>query len=225
MGIESTSISSILEAITKVVPEEASIAVADESKWIYYRPSRLIDLKIQPGEELKEGTLTLKALTHKQQIEQYLEKSIFGIPYYAKSKPIIYSGQSQGCVTAIYPSSYYQSHYQTRNKNFIIGKDHDCWVPIPLKDIAFIESQQGRTYLHTAKGKYTNKYNLTELERMLPYNRFIRCHRAYIINIDAINEIHPDFHSTFILMMNDNDQTKVPVSQKYASKFRRFLGF
>ncbi|MBO1915005.1 LytTR family transcriptional regulator DNA-binding domain-containing protein, partial [Microvirga sp. 3-52] len=38
-----------------------------------------------------------------------------------------------------------------------------------------------------------------------------------------IKEIFPDTHSTFVLAMDD--ETKIPVSQSYASYFRKLLGF
>ena len=110
------------------------------------------------------------------------------------------------------------------NRPFLIGKAEDRWIPVPLRDIAFVESQYGKTWLHTVrKQPLRTKYNLSQLERMLPPDRFIRCHRAYIVNVEAIEEIHPYFHSTFMLVMK-NSSLRVPVGQKYAARFRAFLG-
>jgi two-component system LytT family response regulator len=223
--METSSVLSIVKAISDVFPQEASIAIADKSKFIYYQPSRAIDLKIKPGDFIVEGTLTRKALQYKQKVEQYLENSVFGVPYYAMSTPIFHEGDAQGCITAIFPPTASPVSPKLPRHHFLIGKAEDRWLPIPLHEIHFIESDKGKTYLYTERGIYVNKYSLVELERLLPLDRFIRCHRAYIINVHSIDEIHPDFHSTFMLIMNDPARTRVPVSQKYASSFRRLLGF
>ena len=68
-----------------------------------------------------------------------------------------------------------------------------------------------------------HRLNLSDLELFLSNESFIRCHRSYIVNIDFIDEIQPDSHSTFLLIMRDG--TRIPVSQRYASYFRRSLGF
>ncbi|WCN39319.1 LytTR family DNA-binding domain-containing protein [Aneurinibacillus uraniidurans] len=223
--MDQSSVHSIVQAISQTLPQEASIAIADESKFIYYQPSRMIDLKIKPGDIVKEGTLTRRALSDKQKLAQYLEESVFGVPYYAMSTPIITHGQAEGCVTTIFPSSIQQIDRSLPRHHFLIGRGEDRWIPIPLFDIQFIESDKGKTFLHTERGVYLNKYSLIELERLLPSDRFIRCHRAYMVNVHSIMEIHPDFHSTFVLIMNDPTRSRVPVSQKYASMFRRMLGF
>ncbi|MEI2435280.1 LytTR family DNA-binding domain-containing protein, partial [Priestia megaterium] len=43
------------------------------------------------------------------------------------------------------------------------------------------------------------------------------------VNVTQIQEIYPDTHSTFLLVMNNGE--KIPVSQSYASYFRKLLGF
>lgn len=223
--MDQSSVLSIVQAISQAFPQEASIAISDESKFIYYQPSRMIDLKIRPGDEVVEGTLTRKALLDKQKLAQYLEDSVFGVPYYAMSMPIITQGQAEGCITTIFPPSMHEVERKLPRHHFLIGRGEDRWIPIPLLDIQFIESEKGKTFLHTERGVYLNKYSLVELERLLPSDRFVRCHRAYMVNVHSIMEIHPDFHSTFVLIMNDKARSRVPVSQKYASMFRRLLGF
>lgn len=223
--MENASVLSIVKAISDVFPQEASIAIADKSRFIYYQPSRAIDLKIKPGDEISEGTLTRQALSRKQKIEQYLDNSVFGVSYYAMSTPILNEGDAEGCITAIFPPTATPGLPKLPRHHFLVGKGEDRWVPIPLAEIHFIESEKGKTYLYTERGVYVNKYSLLELERMLPGDLFIRSHRAYMVNVYSIDEIHPDFHSTFMLIMNDAARTRVPVSQKYASSFRRLLGF
>jgi two-component system, LytTR family, response regulator len=220
-----STVPSILKDIIQIFPEEASIAVADGSKYIYYQPSRIIDLKIKPGDSIKEGSLTLQALKVGQKISQFVESNIFGVPYYGMSVPIINEDGLEGCVTAIFSPFQTTASPKWPRHQFLIGKTEDRWIPIPLNQIFYIESNQGKTLLCTDQGAYLNKYSLTELEQILPVEQFIRCHRAFIVNVNAIEEIHPDFHSTFALIMKGMGKSSIPVSQKFSSQFRRFLGF
>lgn len=216
------AVQSVIQTLSGAIPQEVSIAVADRSRFIFYQPSRSIDLKIKPGDEIQEGTLTRLALKKRMRLSQYLDKSPFGVSYFATSTPIVNGDVAEGCFTLIYPS-YSEPPFQRRQ--FLIGKADGRWVPFPFSDIYLIESEEGKTFLHTANGKYLNKYSLVQLESMLPPDQFVRCHRAYIVNVNAIAEIHPDFHSTFMLVMKNDKRSRVSVSQKYASRFRRYMGF
>lgn len=216
------SLQSVIQSISDTFPQEASIAIADRSHFIYYQPSRRIDLKIKPGDEIAEGTLTGLALQRKTRMSQYLEANPFGVSYYAISTPILNEDLIDGCFTLIYPSPVETS---VPRHEFLVGKTESSWVPIRLSDIYVIASEAGKTVLYTAAGRYFNKFSLAELERMLPKEKFIRCHRSFLVNVNEIAEIHPDFHSTFTLALKHDKNLRVPVSQKFSGQFRRFMGF
>lgn len=71
---------------------------------------------------------------------------------------------------------------------FLIGKTEGRWIPIPFNQVSYIESYQGKTLSYTIQGTFQKKYSLTELEQILPAEQFIRCHRTYIVNVNAIEE-------------------------------------
>ncbi|HJV47239.1 MAG TPA: LytTR family DNA-binding domain-containing protein [Bacillota bacterium] len=207
-----------LEILNKILPKEVSIAIADSSRYIYYQPSSVIDLKIKPGDDIKEGTLTLKALENRKEISQTIDSHVFGVPYYGTSIPILNNDLIEGCITTIFPA------HRTKH-NFLVGKIEEGWIPIPYEEILYISSSDGKTFVHTKNGNYQNKYTLSELERILPSDQFLRCHRAFVVNINSIAQIQPDFHSTFLLGIRGKNKELVPVSQKYSSLFRQYLGF
>ncbi|MEB6550828.1 LytTR family transcriptional regulator DNA-binding domain-containing protein [Heyndrickxia sporothermodurans] len=212
------TVSSIMEVIQELVPKDTSIAIANDKQYIYYQPSKQIDLKIKPGDQIREGTATFKALKVKQKISDYIDKNILGISYFGMSVPIVEGNQLKGCVTAILPRKPI-----TFPTSFLTVKSNDRWLPLPFNQIMFLEAQSRKTNVHSSSLVGTHKFNLTELEFFLPSDLFIRCHRSYIININFIAEIHPDSHSTFLLIMKDG--AKIPVSQTYASQFRKILCF
>lgn len=219
------SVHSIIQAFSNVFPEKTSIAIADQSRFVYYQPSPAIDLRIKPGDAVQEGTLTQLALEKQMSLSRFLDKNPFGMPYYAVSTPIVNGGKTEGCLTAIYPPFATPKPLQLPRHNFLIGKTEERWIPIPFRDIYMIESANKKTLLHTASGIYGNKHSLIELELMLPLDQFARTHRAYLVNVNEIAEIQPNFHSTFLLIMKHDKRLRIPVSQKYANRFRQLMGF
>ncbi|TQR20111.1 LytTR family DNA-binding domain-containing protein [Psychrobacillus vulpis] len=210
------SIDGLLEVIGELFSDEISIAISDTEKYIYYRPSKRIDLKISPGDSVKEGTIAYKALHSKQKVSEFIDREIFGVPYHGMAVPFQRNGELEGSVLAIYPAF-------TDGKSVITIKTQDGWKPIPFSDILYLEAKDRKTHIVTTTFSGTHTTSLQDFEYRLPRESFIRCHRSFIVNVHHINEIFPDTHSTFVLAM-DNDE-KVSVSQSYSSYFRKLLGF
>ncbi|AXF56215.1 LytTR family DNA-binding domain-containing protein [Salicibibacter kimchii] len=212
------SVDSMMETFRELFPKETSIAVSDAQHFIYYKPSKHIDLKIRPGDKISEDTVTYKALSIQQKTSDHINGKVFGTPYFGTSVPIFDAGRPTGCVTAILPSKQLRLL-----SSFLTVQMNDSWVPTPYQEVMFLEAQNRKTWIQSEKGTGTHKFSLSELEPHLPDDSFIRCHRSYIINVNYIAEIQPDTHSTFLLIMKD--RTKIPVSQTYASHFRKILSF
>ncbi|SDM93546.1 transcriptional regulator, LytTR family [Fictibacillus solisalsi] len=208
--------SALLDVISELFSNEASIAITDTEHYIYYQPSRRINLKIKPGDGIKEGTITHKALVSRQKVSQFINRDIFGTPYYGMAVPLFDQEDLQGCVTAIFPAL-------TSGKTVVTVKSEDGWIPIPFSDIFYLEAKDRKTYVVGEKHTGSHKDTLNEFDFLLPKDNFVRCHRSFIVNVHHILEIYPDSHSTFLLKMKNGEQ--VPVSQSYASYFRTLLGF
>ena len=214
--MEGITVVSMLDVISELFSEEISIAVSDTSQYIYYRPSKRVDLKIMAGDPLKEGTIAYKAIHSGQKVSEFIDRDVFGVPYHGMAVPFFHEGRLEGCVTAIYPSL-------TSGKLVVTIKTSDGWIPIPFSKVIYLEAKEKKTNVNTEEVSGTHKYSLQEFEFLLPKDDFIRCHRSFIVNVNHIKEIFPDTHSTFILSMSNGD--RVPVSQSYSSYFRRLLGF
>lgn len=210
------TIGSLLETIGELFSDEISIAVSNTKEYIYYRPSKRIDLKINPGDPVKEGTIAHNALVTKQKVSEFINRDVFGVPYHGMAVPFLHNGQLEGCVTAIYPAL-------TDGKSVVTVKTLDGWIPIPFSKVVYLEAKDKKTSVYSEEVSGTHKYSLHEFEYLLPKDSFIRCHRSFIVNVNHIKEIHPDTHSTFLLSMDNGE--RVPVSQSYSSYFRKLLGF
>jgi DNA-binding LytR/AlgR family response regulator len=214
--MESISVVSLLDVIGELFSDEISIAISDTQQYIYYRPSKRIDLKIRPGDPLKEGSIACKALITKQKVSEFINRDVFGTPYHGMAVPFLHEGKLEGCVTAIYP-------VLTDGKAVVTVKTQDAWIPIPFSKVVYVEAKEKKTYVYSEEYSGYHKNSLQEFENLLPKDYFIRCHRSIIVNVNHIKEIFPDTHSTFLLSMDNGD--RVPVSQSYSSYFRKLLGF
>ncbi|MDQ0215328.1 DNA-binding LytR/AlgR family response regulator [Oikeobacillus pervagus] len=214
--MDTFTVSSIMEVIKGFFPNNTSIAVSDPDKYIYYKPSKIVDLKIQPGDHIKEGSATFKALSNRQKVTEYVDSDIYGVPYFGMSVPVFEDERPAGAVTTILPAK--PSPIAT---NFITIRAQDRWYPILYEDILYLEAESRKTKVQATRGNGYHKLNLSELEIILPNHLFIRVHRSYIVNVNYIREIQPDSHSTFLLIMK-NDM-RIPVSQTYSSFFRKAL--
>lgn len=207
---------SLLNVIGELFSDEISIAVSNTAEYVYYRPSKRIDLKIKPGDPIKEGTIAHKALGTGQKASEFIHREIYGVPYHGMAVPFHNNGILEGCVTAIFP-------VLSEGKSVVTVKTNDGWIPIPFKKVMYLEVKDRKTHVFAERISGTHKDTLQEFEYLLPKDSFIRCHRSFIVNVHHIQAIYPDTHSTFILEMKDH--TRIPVSQSYSSYFRKLLGF
>ncbi|QHS22409.1 LytTR family transcriptional regulator [Virgibacillus sp. MSP4-1] len=214
--MEKLTMDSLLDVFGELFSDEVSIAISNTREYIYYRPSKRIDLKIKPGDPIKQGTIADKAFQSRQKVSEFIDRNVFGIPYHGMAVPYFDNEQIAGCVTAIYPAL-------TEGKSVITVKSQDGWKPIPFHDVMFVEVRDRKTYVYSDEFAGTHNKALQEFEYILPREIFIRCHRSFIVNVHHIREIFPDTHSTFVLEMKNG--ATIPVSQSYSSYFRKLLGF
>ncbi len=214
--MEILNFTTLLDVVGELFSDEISIAVSNTEEYIYYRSSKRVDLKIRPGDPVKEGTIAHKAIHQKQKVSEFINRDVFGVPYHGMAVPFHHEGQLLGCVTAIYPA-------YTDGKSVVTVKTQDGWIPVPFADVKYIEVKDRKTVVVADGILGTHKNSLQNFEFVLPRESFIRCHRSFIVNVHHIQAIYPDTHSTFVLAMNDG--TRIPVSQSYSSYFRKLLGF
>lgn len=214
--MEMLSLDALLDVIGELFSDEISIAVSNAEEYLYYRPSKRVDLKIRLGDPVKEGALAHKAVTQKQKVSEFINRDVFGVPYHGMAVPFYHNGKVAGCVTAIYPA-------YTDGKSVVTVKTQDGWIPVPFADVRYIEVRERKTFVVADGVSGTHKNSLQNFEYVLPHELFVRCHRSFIVNVHHIKEIYPDTHSTFVLAMNDG--ARIPVSQSYSSYFRKLLGF
>lgn len=93
---------------------------------------------------------------------------------------------------------------------------------IDVDDIIFCSVEHHRTSIRTVKATYEINDGLTHLENKLPKDRFLRTHRAYIVNLTKIREISPYFNNTLALKL-EGIKDEIPVSRSYLKTLKQAL--
>jgi len=98
---------------------------------------------------------------------------------------------------------------------FFVKTDHQI-VKVCFADILFIESLREYVRIHTPTQRIVARLAMQRLEEELPSAKFIRIHRTYIVNIDAVQKIEGN------LLHIGKEQ--LPVSKGKREEFMAFVG-
>lgn len=94
--MEDRTLGLLLDVVGELFSDEISIAVSNTKEYIYYRPSKRIDLKISVGDPIKEGTIAHKAMVMNQKTSEFINRDVFGIPYHGMAVPFSNNGKLEG---------------------------------------------------------------------------------------------------------------------------------
>lgn len=95
---------------------------------------------------------------------------------------------------------------------------------ISVKDIAYFYSYDKINYLMKIEGKkFPVENSLDEIEQMLNPENFYRANRQFIVNINAINEIHPYFKGRIKINLLPLQEGDIIISSEKSRKFKDWL--
>jgi two-component system LytT family response regulator len=63
---------------------------------------------------------------------------------------------------------------------------------------------------------------LGQLDAVLDHRRFVRVHRSAIVNIDVVDELQPDAHGDYRVVLKD--RTEIRLGRRYRSGLQQRLG-
>lgn len=93
--------------------------------------------------------------------------------------------------------------------------------------IEMVYAKDRLVYIKTLDGEvYRTKLTLQDFEAKLPADRFFRCHRNYIVNVNQIKEIATWFNKGYILILQKQVKGKspeVPVGRAYAARLKEYI--
>lgn len=101
-----------------------------------------------------------------------------------------------------------------RNEKIEVNVINDGVRKLTLKNIIYIETEKHYILIHTKHGVVKCSDRMQDVEKMLPDNWFNRCHHAYIVNLDEINDIK----DKIIYLSNGDD---IDVSDRKMGRFKK----
>ena len=102
-------------------------------------------------------------------------------------------------------------HY--RGKLLIRGKDQTYFLD--MEEILFIERTEGSTNIVAATEQYKTSISLSALEARLDADRFMRCHKSYIVNLSRITRIEPYGRWTYVVKFRDCEMSALMTARSY----------
>jgi two-component system LytT family response regulator len=93
---------------------------------------------------------------------------------------------------------------------------------IATREIDWIEANGNYVHIHSGNATYLHRETLRKLQDTLDPTRFLRVHRALIVNVDRVREVHPLFNGNAELVLHDG--TRIGLSRRFREHARRTLG-
>jgi two-component system response regulator LytT len=88
-------------------------------------------------------------------------------------------------------------------------------------DIVYVKVDGGVVLVTTREFEGQANYRTIEdLQAQLDARVFWRAHRAYLVNLDHVQEVVPWFNSSYQLRMDDRKQSEIPVSRNQSRQLR-----
>lgn len=95
---------------------------------------------------------------------------------------------------------------------------------IDLSRITHFFASDKLTYATTQSRNYAIDYTIQELEKRLDPKRFIRIHRAIILNLDFVHELHAWFAGRIMVRLKDEKRTELTVARDRVRALKDRLG-
>jgi DNA-binding LytR/AlgR family response regulator len=93
---------------------------------------------------------------------------------------------------------------------------------IPMKDIYFFESVDGKIFFYTEKETYEAAARLYKIEESLQNSKFARISKTAIANLSKMRSIKPAENSRLMATLLNGE--KILVSRQYVSEIKQKLG-
>lgn len=108
--------------------------------------------------------------------------------------------------------------------NRVVAMRDNRMVLLQLPEVSFAESEDNDVWLSTDQGRLrAATAALDKLESELEGAGFLRVHRRYVVNLNRIREVERRLKGELVLVMDDHENTMVPVSRRNTPVVRRVL--
>jgi DNA-binding LytR/AlgR family response regulator len=93
---------------------------------------------------------------------------------------------------------------------------------IRVEDIRSAAARDKRVFVRTSDGEHRTYYTLTQLQSLLPADRFLRIHDSFMVNLDEVVELL--FLGNHVYEVRLTDGTRLPVGRTRYAELQQRLG-
>lgn len=112
---------------------------------------------------------------------------------------------------------------QIRSLDYAVnGRDGESWYRIPLEQIFYFDSVDGKTFLYSGEKCYEVKESLSELEERLQNMRFLRISKNTLIHLEKLQSTRVLPFSRMEATMENGE--KLIVTRYYLENFKKAFG-
>lgn len=101
-------------------------------------------------------------------------------------------------------------------------KSSDCTLFLGINQIDWFGAAGNYVELHVGSRSYLLRHTMSDLERRLDPGRFLRIHRAAIVNVERIKGVRGRSWGDYDVILRDD--TQLTLSRGYRKKLRALLG-
>jgi DNA-binding LytR/AlgR family response regulator len=94
---------------------------------------------------------------------------------------------------------------------------------VDIAGVAYFYARDKLTFAVTEAKHHAIDLSIAELEKRLPPERWLRVHRATLLNVDAVKELRTWFGGRLLLRLKDG-KTELQVARDRAAEVRARLG-
>ena len=95
----------------------------------------------------------------------------------------------------------------------------DSVIFLEYGDIYYFRAEEKIVTVNTHEDEYICSETLTQLEKKLPADIFVRCHRSAIVNINKIKKVQRWFAGKYRIIMTDKRKSELPLSRDLKKHF------
>jgi two-component system LytT family response regulator len=102
-----------------------------------------------------------------------------------------------------------------------VVKSRDRFVFVRLDQLDYVRAAANYVQLHVGSDRYEVRGRIADLQAQLPTERFVRVHRSYIVNLNAVRELFPAGGGEYMVTLRSGRQ--LPVGPTYPPFIRKAL--
>ncbi|MFN4762987.1 LytR/AlgR family response regulator transcription factor [Gillisia sp. Q332] len=119
-------------------------------------------------------------------------------------------------VNKVLHTNYSLAEKPTSTSSFVYFRADRKMIKVFLNEILYIESFRDYVVIHMEKARELRvKLTLNHVEKLLPFNQFLRIHRSFLVSIDKITA----FTKTDV----EIGRTELPIGKSFTCHFQRIM--